>query len=53
MSSPVITLREVDATEKWQQILSDLITEPKELLQILRLDPAEQGYSEAALRQFP
>ncbi|MEX2470073.1 MAG: EF-P beta-lysylation protein EpmB [Pseudohongiellaceae bacterium] len=39
--------------EKWQQILSDLITEPKELVEILGLNPEERPPELAALAQFP
>lgn len=44
---------ESDRPEKWQQILSDLITDPKELLQILELDPSAYPGSQQALAQFP
>ena len=42
-----------DSPEKWQVILSDLITDPKELLQILELDPPTEEISESTLKQFP
>lgn len=42
-----------DGAEKWQQILADLITDPKELLQLLELDPSEKQASITALSQFP
>jgi EF-P beta-lysylation protein EpmB len=41
-----------DAPEKWQQSLADLITEPKELLALLELDPADAAMDEAAAH-FP
>lgn len=53
MTIPVLTIIESDQPEKWQQILSDLITDPKELLQILELDPAAYSGSQQALVQFP
>ena len=42
-----------DAPEKWQKILSDLITEPKELVEILGLDSATRPASLSAMKQFP
>lgn len=42
-----------DSPQKWQEILSDLITDPKELLQILELSPPAQVISESTLRSFP
>jgi len=42
-----------DGREKWQQILADLITDPKELLQLLELDPATNPAATDALHQFP
>ena len=53
MTIPALTIIESDQPEKWQQILSDLITDPKELLQILELDPAAYPGSQQALTQFP
>ncbi|PCH63102.1 MAG: EF-P beta-lysylation protein EpmB [SAR86 cluster bacterium] len=38
LASNAIALHRVDDTEIWQQILSDLITDPKELVQLLQLD---------------
>jgi EF-P beta-lysylation protein EpmB len=37
----------------WQEALSDLITDPKELLTLLELDPALLEAAESAARQFP
>lgn len=37
----------------WQDALSDLITDPKELLTILELDPALLEAAETAARKFP
>jgi EF-P beta-lysylation protein EpmB len=42
-----------DSPEKWQVILSDLITDPKELLQILELEPPAETLSKSILKQFP
>ena len=53
MTNPGLTIIKSDLPEKWQQILSDLITDPKELLHILELDPARQAHGRAALDQFP
>ncbi len=53
MTIPALSVIESDRPEKWQQILSDLITDPKDLLQILELDPAAYPGSHDALAQFP
>lgn len=53
MTIPALTMIESDRPEKWQQILSDLITDPKELLQILELDPSSYPGSQQAREQFP
>ncbi len=53
MANPVVSIIQSNLPEKWQEILSDLITDPKELLQILQLDPDTRPYSLAALKQFP
>lgn len=53
MTMPVLSIIDSDRPEKWQQILSDLITDPKELLQILDLDLARYDGSVQALAQFP
>ena len=53
MTNPALSVIKSDLAEKWQQILSDLITDPKELLQILQLDADKIPYSRAALQQFP
>lgn len=53
MSNPLLSLSPKDQPEKWQQMLSDLITDPKELLQILELDESQYPGSNAALMQFP
>jgi EF-P beta-lysylation protein EpmB len=44
---------ESDGPEKWQQILADLITDPKELLEILGLDPAGNPLGKQAALDFP
>ena len=53
MISPAVSVIKSDLPEKWQQILSDLITDPKELLQLLDLDPEKSPFSLHALQQFP
>ena len=53
MTNPALSVIKSDLVEKWQQMLSDLITDPKELLQILELDPHMNPYSNLALQQFP
>jgi len=53
MPSPAITLREVATAEKWQQILADLVTDPKELLQILELDPEQLNLDSQIIKDFP
>lgn len=52
MTDPALHLIDADRPEKWQQILADLITDPKELLEILQLDAHEQPLGETALQQF-
>lgn len=53
MTNRVVSIIQSDLPEKWQEILSDLITDPKELLQILQLNADSCPYSLAALEQFP
>ncbi|NKB34784.1 MAG: EF-P beta-lysylation protein EpmB [Pseudomonadales bacterium] len=53
MTQSAISLIESDRPKKWQEILSDLITDPKELVQVLQLDLAAQPVSLAAMQQFP
>ena len=48
-----LSLIKSDLPEKWQEILSDLITDPKELVQLLDLNPADNPVAVAALEQFP
>ncbi|MEZ5489790.1 MAG: EF-P beta-lysylation protein EpmB [Gammaproteobacteria bacterium] len=52
MSDSVIQLRDIDAAEKWQQILADLVTDPKELLNFLELDPARVALHPRVLDGF-
>jgi len=52
MENTAVSLIQSDIAEKWQQILADLITEPKELLEILELDPAANPLGETALAEF-
>lgn len=53
MTNQLISLIHSDRAETWQEILSDLITDPEELLQILELDAANSPYGLEALAQFP
>ncbi|MEX2130120.1 MAG: KamA family radical SAM protein [Pseudohongiellaceae bacterium] len=53
MPESVIKLVAADDAEKWQSILADLVTEPKELLQILGLEPQQFPVSEQLLSAFP
>ena len=56
MSTPALSVIKSDQPEKWQEILSDLITDPKELLAILKLHPAADPLASVAasgLAQFP
>ncbi len=53
MRNQAVSLIQSDRSETWQEILSDLITDPQELLQILRLDAQSSPYSLDALTQFP
>ena len=53
MTQSALTIIKSDYPEKWQQILSDLITDPKELLQILELETETCPYSLRAIEQFP
>ncbi len=52
MPDSALQLIHSDTAEKWQQILADLITEPKELLEILALDPAQNPLGEEGLSSF-
>jgi L-lysine 2,3-aminomutase len=53
MSSPTINIVNIGAAEKWQQILADLLTDPKELLQFLQLDAEGQIPDQRILEAFP
>ena len=53
MTQNIVSLIDSDQPKKWQEILSDLITDPKELVQLLQLDPSSQPPSLAATDQFP
>ncbi|MEQ8632133.1 MAG: EF-P beta-lysylation protein EpmB [Gammaproteobacteria bacterium] len=53
VNEPVLSLIQSDHPEKWQEILADLITEPKALAGILQLDPAECPPGLAAADAFP
>ena len=52
MKNATVTRIQSDIAEKWQQILADLITEPKELLEFLELDPAANPLGETGLAGF-
>lgn len=54
MSSLVLAQRHPDdSARRWQQELSNLITEPEELLQLLGLSPDEVSIPTDVLRAFP
>ena len=53
MPSQLLKLSDLTAAEKWQQILADLITDPKEMLQLLELDPNKINLSNPVLQAFP
>ena len=53
MTQNIVSLIDSDQPKKWQEILSDLITDPKELVQLLQLEPSNQPPSLAAIDQFP
>ena len=53
MPSQLLKLSDLTAAEKWQQILADLITDPKELMHILELDPDKFNLSDQVLQAFP
>lgn len=54
MSSLVLAQRHSDdSAQRWQQELSNLITEPEELLRLLGLDPDDVSIPADVLRAFP
>ncbi|MBL4580581.1 MAG: EF-P beta-lysylation protein EpmB [Gammaproteobacteria bacterium] len=53
MTNHVVSLIRSDRAATWQEILSDLITDPQELLRILELNPDTNPYSLEALDKFP
>lgn len=53
MTDSALAIIKSDLPEKWQEILSDLITDPKELVQILNLDESRNPHSRFAMEQFP
>jgi len=53
MTNQLVSLIQSDRAETWQEILSDLITDPQELLRLLELDTNTSPYSLEALAQFP
>jgi len=52
MHTSALKLIDSNLPEKWQEILSDLITDPKELLQFLELDETKLAFGSGALEQF-
>ncbi len=53
MHEPVLSIIESDRPEKWQEILADLISEPKELVEFLELDSSKRPASMKACADFP
>ncbi|WP_299947259.1 EF-P beta-lysylation protein EpmB [uncultured Microbulbifer sp.] len=55
MKLPVVDNGFIDACEsrRWQDELSDLVTDPAELIQLLQLDPAQLPQALSAGRKFP
>ena len=53
MTNQAVSLIQSDRAETWQEILSDLITDPQKLLRLLELNPDTCPYSLEALAQFP
>lgn len=53
MTQSVVSLINSDRPKKWQEMLSDLITDPKELVKVLHLDPDQRPPSLAAIAEFP
>lgn len=53
VNSSHLSLIKSDLPEKWQEILADLITDPKELLEILDLDPHTVPLGKVAIEDFP
>ncbi len=53
MPTPSLTIIGSDVPPSWQQMLSDLITDPQELLALLRLDARDKPLGLRAVEQFP
>lgn len=53
MTTPALAIIKTDQAENWQQILSDLITDPKDLARLLELDESKRPPSLQAHAQFP
>lgn len=53
MRTPSLTIIGSDVPPSWQQMLSDLITDPQELLTLLSLDAREKPLGLLAAEQFP
>jgi len=53
MTKTTMVVVDSDRTEKWQEILSDLITDPKELMALLDLEPATSPHGNDMPLDFP
>ena len=53
MTNRTLKVISSDKPKNWQEILSELITDPKELLELLRLDINKKPESLIGLKQFP
>lgn len=53
MNKQAISLIRLDREASWQESLTDLISDPEELLHLLNLDADDCPYSLSALAQFP
>lgn len=53
MNKPETSIIQSDQPKNWQEILSDLITDPKDLTEFLELDDADRPASLKAQSQFP
>ena len=53
MQTPKLTIIASEPATSWQDSLSDLVTDPNELLQLLQLNEADLPVGRAAAAQFP
>ena len=53
LKQAIIQTVQEDITPKWQRELQQTITDPTELMQLLKLDPKQHSGIEEAIRQFP